>query len=283
MIKWIFFQIFKITYFFYDKRDITYRLVVFRIIFTLLPKNFYNTKYIFTAFVPILKAIRKPQECVRKIRKSFQNVKYDTPYTLVAMQGLRNTYTPYITKKKRIICVHISGYRDNLKRSIRLKKNTQSLCTPIFEELYLQLSCEKPNQKTVLAFIKPLEFMIKQLYLNCLEVTKTNTPQNTVYLKSLQYINDNYMNDISAESIAKQLGYSASYIRAIFKKESGVSLQNKINDTRLENSAFLLKNTSMSVTDIAFHCGFSDSNYFSTIFKKKYGISPLAYRKSENQ
>lgn len=196
--------------------------------------------------------------------------------------GVEEYVFPIYNENKRIICVHISGYRDNLKRSVRLKEKTQCLCTPIFEELYQQLSYEKPSQKTVLAFIKPLEYMIKQLYLNCLEDTKTKTPQNAVYLKCLQYINNNFMNDISAGSIAQHLGYSTSYIRAIFKKESGVSLQNKINDIRLENSAFLLKNSSMNVTDIAFNCGFTDSNYFSTIFKKKYGASPLAYRKIEN-
>ena len=88
------------------------------------------------------------------------------------------------------------------------------------------------------------------------------------------------MNDISAETIAGVLGYSASYLRTVFKKLGGTALQNKINDVRLENAKFLLLNTAMTVTDVAFHCGFVDSNYFSVVFKKKFGIPPLMFRKS---
>lgn len=197
--------------------------------------------------------------------------------------GVEEYIYPVIFGGKRIICIHISGYRDSIKRSLRLKEKVSALCAEIFSELYSQLSIEKPNQKTVESFIKPLEYMLIELYNECLKNSKDSSspnPTHEIYLKTLQYINDNYMNEISADSISKALGYSASYIRAVFKKESGNSLQNKINDIRLENSAYLLKNTSMNVTDIAFHCGFSDSNYFSTIFKKRYAASPLAYRKN---
>lgn len=195
--------------------------------------------------------------------------------------GVEEYIFPVYSESDRIICIHISGYRNNLKRSHRLMTKTTLLCSPMFCELYAQLSTEKPNLKTVESFIKPLEYMLLSLYNECLTSAKTEkqiSPTRQIYLKSLQYINDNYMNDISAEVIAEELKYSASYLRAIFKKESGTSLQNKINEVRLENAKYLLLNTHMNITDISFHCGFGDSNYFSVIFKKKFGLSPLIYK-----
>ncbi len=200
--------------------------------------------------------------------------------------GVEEFVHPVYLNNIRIICIHISGYRGNLKRSERQKKKIVKLCGSSFEEFYSQLSTEKPTEKTVDSFIKPLEYMLISLYLECQSTLKSKTVPTSaekIYLKSLQFINDNYMNDISAEIIADKIKYSASYLRSVFKTKGGISLQNKINEIRLENAKFLLLNTTLSVTDISFNCGFSDSNYFSVIFKKKYGISPLMFRKEKTK
>lgn len=209
--------------------------------------------------------------------------KINKPTFSCCYAGVEEYIFPVYCSNVRIICIHISGYRDNLRLSRRLKEKTSLLCSPIFYELYSQLSTEKPSLETVESFINPLGYMLKELYSKCQSTSMKKaplSPAEQIYLKTLQYINDNYMNDISAETIAGVLGYSASYLRTVFKKLGGTSLQNKINDVRLENAKFLLLNTAMTVTDVAFHCGFVDSNYFSVVFKKKFGIPPLMFRKS---
>lgn len=216
-------------------------------------------------------------------KKKLSACKINHPVYSCCYAGVEEYVYPLFNKDgKRIICIHISGYRNNLKLSERKKQKTENLCTPLFSELYNLLQPEKPTIKTVESFIKPLTYMITALYDECKEYTKKKKVSSTateIYLAVLQNINDNYMNDISAETISLDLGYSASYIRAVFKKESGNSLQSKINEIRLQNAAFLLENTALSVTEISFQCGFSDSNYFSVIFKKKYSLSPLQYKK----
>lgn len=200
--------------------------------------------------------------------------------------GVEEYIYPIYHKNERIIIIHISGYRDNLSRSKRLKNIISQECEPIFLELYSQLSKNPPTKNTLDSFIKPLEYMLVSLYEKSLsQQNKLTAPTitNEIYINALQFINDNYMNDISAKVIAQRLGYSASYIRAVFKRESGCSLQNKINETRLNNAKFLLKNTKMSVTDISFQCGFSDSNYFSVTFKKAFSVSPLQFRNSREE
>ena len=64
----------------------------------------------------------------------------------------------------------------------------------------------------------------------------------------------------------------------IFKKEGQTTIKSYINKVRLDKAKYLLTHSYLNVTDIAFDCGFSDSNYFSTAFKNKYGTSPKKYR-----
>lgn len=218
-------------------------------------------------------------------KKKLSACKINHPVYSCCYAGVEEYIYPVFKDGKRIICIHISGYRNNLNRSKRQKQKTENLCSDIYSELYNLLSTEKPTICVVESFIKPLIYMITTLYEECKEFAQKksiSSPTTEIYLAILKNINDNYMNDISAGSIAKELGYSASYIRAVFKKESEFSLQNRINDIRLQNAEFLLKNTALSITDISFQCGFNDSNYFSVIFKKKYTLSPLQYKKKQS-
>ena len=65
-----------------------------------------------------------------------------------------------------------------------------------------------------------------------------------------------------------------------FNKATAKSLREYINELRISDAKRLLKESSLSVTEIAFLIGFDSSNYFSEIFKKQVGISPLKYRKA---
>ena len=90
------------------------------------------------------------------------------------------------------------------------------------------------------------------------------------------------MNDISAKNIALAINYSESYIRHIFSEKSGENLSSFILKVRLSQAANMLLSTNQSVTSIAFECGLNDSNYFSTVFKKHFGLSPREYRNTQN-
>ena len=64
-----------------------------------------------------------------------------------------------------------------------------------------------------------------------------------------------------------------------FNKYYGKSIRQCLTELRIEDAKTLLENTKLSVTEISYSVGFADSNYFSNIFKKSVGLSPLAYRK----
>ena len=97
--------------------------------------------------------------------------------------------------------------------------------------------------------------------------------------KAKEYIDEHYLEDISADLIANHVGINRSYLHTLFSKYENCSITNYINNLRVERAAFLLKNTSMSVTDIAFSTGFNSRQHFGYTFKKYFQRSPLQYRK----
>ena len=101
--------------------------------------------------------------------------------------------------------------------------------------------------------------------------------------KSLKYIHRNFKEPISQKEVADFVGLSTNYFSAKFHDEIGESFKSYVNNLRLIYSAKLLINTDLPITDIAFASGFNDISNFHHIFKKKYGISPLQYRKQYDE
>lgn len=98
-------------------------------------------------------------------------------------------------------------------------------------------------------------------------------------VQAAKYISANYAERISTEDIAAAVGYSPNYLSRKFKESVGIGVHEYIVFIRLQNAANELLSTKDKITDIALRCGFSDSNYFKDAFKKKYGLTPRAYRK----
>ncbi len=99
-------------------------------------------------------------------------------------------------------------------------------------------------------------------------------------LDSIAYIQDNYANrDISVEQVADIYNISVSYYSKLFNESLGKTFPEVINELRLENARkILLEDTIITIKEVAADNGFSSVSYFSSQFKKKYGISPTTYR-----
>lgn len=95
----------------------------------------------------------------------------------------------------------------------------------------------------------------------------------------LIYMNDHFMEHISLSDAADMLHLSPPYLSKIFLKYTGFGFSEYLKTLRVETAKKLLSTTTMSVTKISDECGFSDSNYFSVVFKEQTGFSPLRYRK----
>ena len=86
--------------------------------------------------------------------------------------------------------------------------------------------------------------------------------------------------DQSLNTHAEILEVSPSYLSTLFRKETGLTLTEYVNRKRIEYGILLLNTTSMQIQRISQHCGISDINYFTRIFKKMVGKTPKEYRNS---
>lgn len=93
-----------------------------------------------------------------------------------------------------------------------------------------------------------------------------------------EYIALHLEDKISLETLAKTVGYSDYYLSKKYKSETGCTIAQTIRTLRLEHAKQLLKDSRLSVVDIAERLQFCSQSYFSDVFKKTYGMSPAAYR-----
>ena len=93
------------------------------------------------------------------------------------------------------------------------------------------------------------------------------------------YIHGNYSNsNLSVETVCEQLHISQSYFSNIFKQDTGRSFVQYLTDIRMETATALLRETDDKTYVIAERVGYEEANYFSYVFKKRYGMSPSQYR-----
>ncbi len=103
-----------------------------------------------------------------------------------------------------------------------------------------------------------------------------HTPKNFEYI--VHFLQENYHEKRRLFDYAAQLHVSYDYFRHKFKELTGLSPQQFLMEQRLCAAEKLLRETSLSCTEIAFRCGFSTSAQFSALFKNKHGIPPLRFR-----
>ena len=106
--------------------------------------------------------------------------------------------------------------------------------------------------------------------------------KNVPKLKNvLFFIRNNYDSPITLSDMAEAAGMSPKYFCYFFKDMTAKSPIEYLTGYRIEKASRKLLNSDLSVTDIAFSCGFNDLSYFIKTFKAIKGITPNRYRKSE--
>lgn len=105
------------------------------------------------------------------------------------------------------------------------------------------------------------------------------TPKSKNICLAVEYIHSHYKEQISLEQVADQVYLNPEYFSRAFKAEVGQTFVNYLTDVRLKASVQLLEHTALRVQDIAQQVGYYNASYFSTTFKKKYGMSPYEYRR----
>lgn len=98
--------------------------------------------------------------------------------------------------------------------------------------------------------------------------------------RAIIYIDSNLSEDLSVKKLAGVQNMNASYLSTLFKKEVGQTITEYIAQNRIKTAVQLLTTTRLQIQAIAQHCGITDVNYFSKVFKKYTNKTPKEYRKS---
>ena len=122
---------------------------------------------------------------------------------------------------------------------------------------------------------------ILNVFLCTLEKTEKSesSSENEAIWKTIKYIEKNFDKNINLSDVAKLLNVSENYMGVYFKKHTGMNFTGYLNRKRLFHSVNLLKETDMSVKEIAFASGFNSPEYFTRVFNSAFGKSPKEYRK----
>ncbi|RUS48590.1 helix-turn-helix domain-containing protein [Cohnella sp. AR92] len=95
--------------------------------------------------------------------------------------------------------------------------------------------------------------------------------------QALDYIRDHYAEELTADAIAEKLGISRDHLRHLFKEETGQTVLDTLTQVRMEQAKKLLRDGSLRIYEIAERVGYRNSQYFSQVFRKQVGMTPLEY------
>jgi two-component system response regulator YesN len=138
--------------------------------------------------------------------------------------------------------------------------------------------------ETVMTYVKSNEQLREQVY-KILSSTlvfrdsQSNNQYRNLIHQAKQYLECNYMNsDLSLNEVAAHVNLSASHFSAVFSQEADQTFKEYLTELRINRARELLRMTKLRSAEIAYQVGYNDPHYFSSVFKKKTGFSPIEFR-----
>ena len=152
---------------------------------------------------------------------------------------------------------------------------------PLFEEL--AAVCEAPPADRYV-FERRCTLLVHEILLlvrGTLRTSSAREPSPAERAKDL--LDKSLSKPLSVEELAEEICLSPSQLTRVFRAAYGQTPYRYLLGRRLETACLLLRGTSLPVREIAAHLCFSDEHYFSSLFRQKIGVSPLAYRREPHR
>lgn len=218
----------------------------------------------------------KVEDVDQKLYAVFKAIKMDSE------ENLNNEIDKYM-KEEAPANPSIQDYRffvmDLVTEMYRFIKSNHIDTVQVFEK------DEDPYDKAQHMDLKELTEWFKKITHNLREILRTNRADTTKSFvsKAVDYVRENYSNqDLTVESMCSYLGISSAYFSTVFKRETGKTFINYLTDIRMDRAVRMLLEENEKTYVIAEAVGYSDPNYFSYAFKKKFGVSPSRYKTQRN-
>ena len=147
----------------------------------------------------------------------------------------------------------------------------------LIENLLYTLNEEIPNRRGILQ--STMDLLFAQL-LNHTDVLQFATAEQNAVLSVLRYLEEHYT-DGSLSEMAGRLHYDLPYLSRLIRKTTGKNYTELLQEKRLSQAAWLLRNTRERVEDVARAVGYDNVSYFHRIFQQRFGQTPKKYRDSK--
>ncbi|MHB9140108.1 MAG: AraC family transcriptional regulator [Victivallaceae bacterium] len=169
-----------------------------------------------------------------------------------------------------------SIFLNNEERGIMLKLKNEYLTENRFN---LELIVIMLNQLLLLIRRRLSESGFEQ---ETVKITGENNlnHRTAIISRALNFIRNNYMRSITAESVSKHSGVSASYLRNLMQRETGHNFRYHLREIRMETARRLLRESTDNISDIAAKAGYSSLPHFCDAFKKVSGMTPTEFARS---
>lgn len=144
----------------------------------------------------------------------------------------------------------------------------------LIENLIWTIVTDTPNRRSIHQMTMGL--LLAQL-LNHTDRLSTGVPEQEMIVQVLRYIEENYASGTLTD-VAQLLHYDTAWLSREIKKRTGKNYTQLVQDKRLSQAAWLLKNTKHNISDIALSVGYENLSYFHRLFSEHFHASPKQYR-----
>lgn len=131
--------------------------------------------------------------------------------------------------------------------------------------------------------LRDMKEMLEDYIIKCCTVVCEHSEETKadIVVKQVKLLLDHNLkkNDLDLEWIGEQVHFSSSYVRQIFKQQTGEGFGEYLIRKRMEQAGMLLQKTALQIQEVAKECGYDNQRYFASSFKKFYGCTPTEFKK----
>ena len=154
-----------------------------------------------------------------------------------------------------------------------LKPLDQETAQQLLHKLHLHLDSQNGSAR--------LSAPVEEVHRRLLETSsgdRSEAPEDA-FSRLVRYVEEHLDEPLLLKDISAHFFLTPNYVSSLFRERLNTTYSEYLNSLRVAKAMRLLRHTQRSVEDIAQNCGYSDGRYFSRVFHKQTGVSPLQYRK----
>ncbi len=223
--------------------------------------------------------VHTAEQCAKNDIKIFNECKKTGNLILYTCHaGLAEGCAP-LKQGGRVMGYIMFGQISDLPSRSTLYQNISNVCREysLDENQFMKVakSIKLKSYNEIMASAKIFEACISYIILNEMLI-----PQFDRTMLECEHYIAAHLDSVSVESLCKHLNMSRTALYDVFRNKTGQGVSTFIRNKRLEEAKRLLSETKLSVSEVSLKCGFADYNYFSKVFKKKFGYSAKSHKKA---